>query len=451
MSLELRYTSRRFYSRITINGKRRVIALKTEYEGNPPDKLRLRLEGDAAFERSRGKALKEQQSLREKLQRPDSEVKLRKRVYQAMTGSKFQTVKIADLYKISANHTRERPWSERYQAQVESKFNALLDYIKAQHPDIEDAHQMTRQMAEAFLNHNQKQTNCSAKTFNDVKTMLQGLWTVAENLKLLEGNPFRGIAKRTYISATKEIFTSEQVEAILRESDKDPDLEAVVVVALSTGMRMADCCQLRWSSIDLQRRMVEVPAQNKTLNPANIPFFGRLEELIVAAKSENIDEKYVFPRARYLYERDPQYFTRAFSALLLRIGFTDDNNKETSIRVSIEGGCRRRPIRSFHGLRTTWMTMALNGGISLEDVQKICGSIDTETVLKHYFRSDGERLRLKLHATMPTALGGLGIKDSRVAFHTEKLLQLLEQINADNWQLIQQRLLDEISGLKWVS
>jgi integrase len=451
MSLELRQTSKRFYSRIVINGKRRVIALKTEYQGKPPPNMRLREQGDAAFERSRGKALEEEARLREKLQRSDSEVKLRKRVYEVLTGQEFKVVKIDDLFDISSKHTRERPWSERYQAQVRSKADALLQYLKEHHPEIEHAHQLNRQIAESFLNNHQAQTNCSAKTFNDVKAMLQGLWTVAEELGLLEGNPFRGIARRAYISATKEIFTPEQVEDILKESEKDPELHTVIVVALSTGMRMVDCCHLEWSSIDLKERMVEVPAQKKNMQPANIPFFGHLEELILAAKAENADSKYVFPRVRYLYERDKQYFTRSFSALLLRIGFTDDENRETSIRVTLEGGCRRRPLRSFHGLRTTWMTMALNGGISLEDVQKICGSIDTETVLKHYFRSNGARLRAKLRATMPVGLGGLGIEDTKAATSTENLLQLIEQMDGENWQFIQQRLLDEIERIRKAS
>jgi len=93
------------------------------------------------------------------------------------------------------------------------------------------------------------------------------------------------------------------------------------------------------------------------------------------------------------------------------------------------------------------MTLALTGGISMEDVQKICGSVDTETILKHYFRGNGERIRTKLRATMPAALGGLGIEDNKMAASTEKLLQLIEQLNGENWQFIQERLLSEIERI----
>ena len=452
MSLELRRTSRRFYSRLVVNGKRSVYSLTTEYEGTPPPNLHLRLEGDAAFERSRGKALEEEGNLRKELQKPSSETKLRKRVFETMTGTKFKTVNVGDLFNISADHTRKKPWSEGHQRQVEAKFIKFLAFLKKYHQHVEFAHQVTRQMAESFLKEHKEDASCGAKTINDIRDMLKGLWTVAAHLELLEGNPFRGIKDQTYISVNKEIFTTEQIDKILKESDRDPDLQAVIVVALSTGMRMVDCCHLEWSSIKMDERMVVVPAQKKIMKPAKIPFFGRLEELIRAAKSEADDERYVFPRCRYLYERDKQYFTRSFSALLLRIGFTNDENPETSIRItSPDGGCRRRPLRSFHGLRTTWMTMALNGGISLEDVKKICGSVDSETIIKHYFHSDCERVRTKLMATMPSALGGEGVQDSRVAVATDELLKLLKKMNADNWEFIQQRLIGEIYGLRQAS
>lgn len=452
MSIELRKTSKRFYSRLVVNGKRRVFPLKTEYDGEPPPNLHLRQEGDAAFERSRGKALEEEENLRKELQQPNSETKLRKRVFEAMTGADFKTVGVAELFEISTNYTRERPWSDEYKRQVEAKFTKFLAFLKGRYDKVEFAHQVTRLMAEAFLIKHKEDTSCGAKTINDVRDMFKGLWTVAADLELLEGNPFRGIKDQVYISIHKEVFKTSQIEQILKESEKDPDLRSVIILALSTGMRMVDCCHLEWSSIKMGERMVMVPAQKKNMKPARIPFFGRLEELIKAAKSEAVDDKYVFPRARYLYERDKQYFTRSFSALLLRIGFTDDENPETSIRItSPDGGCRRRPLRSFHGLRTTWMTMALNGGISLEDVKKICGSVDSETIIKHYFHSDSERVRTKLMATMPAALGGEGIKDGRVAVATDELLKLLNEMNADNWEFIQQRLIGEIYGLRQAS
>ncbi len=449
MSLELRHTSRHFYCRLAVNGKRRVFPLTTKYEGTPPKGLRISNKGDAEFERSRGRALEEEQRLCRKLQRPDSEVKLRKRVFETLTKTEFETVEVSGLYELSAKFTRRRTWSPRYADQVRARHERFVEFLRTDFPHVENAHQVTRRMAEIFLNRYQEETNCSAKTLNDVKTSLQGLWTVAEKLELLEGNPFRNIATRHYLTTTKEVFTTEQIEKIVTESRKDPELHAVIVTALSTGMRLVDCCCLEWTAVKTGRRMISVPAQKKTMKPAEIPLFGLLEELIAEAREEAADERYVFPRARILYRRDRQFFTRAFSSLLLRVGFTDDDNPETAVRISSPGGgCRRRPVRSFHGLRTTWMTMALNGGVSLEDVKKICGNVDAETILKHYFQSDGDRIRAKLKATMPPVLGGEGSTDPRLAAEADGLLDLLDQMNGQNWRIVSQELFERIQSLR---
>ncbi|MCC5839389.1 MAG: hypothetical protein JJT96_04620 [Opitutales bacterium] len=66
--------------------------------------------------------------------------------------------------------------------------------------------------------------------------------------------------------------------------------------------------------------------------------------------------------------------------------------------------------RVVGGLRTTWMTMALNGGVSLEDVKKICGNVDAETILK-----------------------------------------LLDQMSGNNWRMVSQQLFERIQGLRKVS
>lgn len=452
MSLELRPTSKRFYSRLVVNGKRRFFPLTTIYEGIPPPGLRMSKKGDAAFEQSKMRAIEEERRLRDEVSQSESEVKLRKRVYETMTEKPFQTVKVSELFKISLGFTRRRKWSDRYADQVQARHQQLLEFLKEAFPRTEYAHQVTRRMAEAFLNRYQEETNCSSKTLNDIKAMLQGLWTVAEKLELLQGNPFQSIAKRHHLTVTKEVFTNDQVERIVTESRKDPELHAVIVMALSTGMRLVDCCCLEWASVKLDRRMISVPAQKKTMKPAEIPLFGLLEELIVKAKEEAADSRYVLPRARTLYMRDNQYFTRAFSSLLLRVGFTDDDNPATALRVSSAGdGCRRRPLRSFHGLRSTWMTMALNGGVSLEDVKKICGNVDAETILKHYFTSDGDRVRAKLKMTMPAVLGGEEKSGEGVAAVADELIDLLDQMNGHNWRLVSQQLLERIQSLREAS
>lgn len=449
MSLELRKTSLHFYSCLRINGKRKTIPLQQCYEGTPPAGLRMKEKGDAAFERTRGMALKEEEELKAELQKPQSEHELLKRVYKTVTGGELKPVPLEELYKISFNHVRKRTWSPEYATQVHNKHELLLNFLKRTYPKVTFAHQVTCSMAESFLVQHQNERGFGGKTFDDVKTMMQGLWTVLEELQLNTGNPFKGIVSPEYLSITKKPFTKKELEQILEEANTDRVLYRLIVLSASTGMRLKDCCLLRWASVDVEDRLIFVPALKKTQKPATIPLFGELEKILMEAYTQKKpNDQYVFMSASRQYLRNKQYYSNLFTDLLLDIGYTDDDNPETSIRVSSEDGCRRRPIRSFGTLKTTWMTWALRSGVSLEDVKKICGNVDTDVILKHYFESDGERIRQKLQSHMPKILGGAEFSEDSVCNSANQLLGLLDEINGENWPFIVERLREEIGILK---
>lgn len=447
MSLELRKTSKHFYARVRVNGKLKTIALQQCYEGTPPPSLRIKQQGDAAFERTRGMALKEEVQLKEELARPQSQLELTKRVYKAQMDSEIKPIPILDLYTISYAYIRKRPWSDGHAKQVKKKHELLVKFLKKKYPNIEYAHQVTRPMAEAFMIEHQKEAKFGAKTFGDIKIILQGLWTVLESLELNTGNPFKNIVKPEYISVTKEAFSVEELDQILSSAKSDKTLYSVVVLASSTGMRLKDCCLLKWSSIDLKNRVIMVPALNKTQKPASIPIFGELERLVLDSRAQCRDvSQYVLPIAQKRYQRNKEYFTRVFADLLLEMGYTDDN-AETSIRVESSDGCRKRPVRSFGSLKTTWMTMALRSGVSLEDIKKICGNVDTGVILKHYYKSDGERIRRMLQSNMPKSLGGAEFSEESIGVLSSQLLNLIGQIDGENWPFIVERLKEGIRGL----
>ena len=448
MSIELRPKSPFFYIILMIKGRRKAIPSTIRYEGVPPEGLRMKNEGDASFERSRGRALEEEKRLKKELKSECSEEALQKKIYKAATGRVHQAVSVHQLFEISKNHVRKRKWSTEWEKQVCRIHEKFMAYLKRRHSKLEFAHEVTRIIAEDFLRDYESLSGCSAKTVNDVKTTLQGLWTVCLNLDLLSNNPFLGIAKRQHLSITKKPFTASQMIVILGEAARDPELHAMVVLSASTGMRLVDCCTLKWSSVSIETEMIGVPSQKKNQQPTLIPYFGKLKELIDAAWKQREESTYVFPHAEQIYSIDKGYFTKAFSMLLMRVGFTDDEDASKSIRVSREGGgARRTPLRSFHALKTTWITNALNAGISMEDVQRITGNVDAETILKHYFHSDGERIRQKLQSVSPSCLGGLNTSAADGCLPTDQLLKLVKQINSENWQFIAERMEREIQAL----
>ena len=60
----------------------------------------------------------------------------------------------------------------------------------------------------------------------------------------------------------------------------------------------------------------------------------------------------------------------------------------------------------FHALRTTFVTLALNAGISVEKLKALTGHSLVETVMRHYYKPRGTDSRAELEAALPAVLTG---------------------------------------------
>ena len=104
--------------------------------------------------------------------------------------------------------------------------------------------------------------------------------------------------------------------------------------------------------------------------------------------------------------------------------------KRGNVHEERKTGLLRASIRDFHSFRTTWITIALSGGIPFELVQKVTGHATADVVMKHYFKPQ----RAQLKTAMQKALPGL-LTSTSVAFTpSEKAIKILERANQKNWQ-----------------
>lgn len=96
-----------------------------------------------------------------------------------------------------------------------------------------------------------------------------------------------------------------------------------------------------------------------------------------------------------------EIFHNRLERVLLMAGFTDDENPETSIRISRPERGRKASLPGFHSSKTTWITLALMGGIPIEIVKRITGNQSVEIVLKYYFHPDIRAVRSLVQAKLP--------------------------------------------------
>lgn len=68
----------------------------------------------------------------------------------------------------------------------------------------------------------------------------------------------------------------------------------------------------------------------------------------------------------------------------------------------------------FHALRTTFVTLALNAGISVEKLKALTGHSLVETVMRHYYKPRGTDSRAELEAALPAVLTGNGAPPKQI-------------------------------------
>jgi integrase len=192
---------------------------------------------------------------------------------------------------------------------------------------------------------------------------------------------------------------------------------------MCTAMRRGDCCQVKWSSVDLKGGFITVET-SKTGELAEIPLFPRLRKEIEDRLQTG---EYVFPDAAKMYQTNPCGISWRMRTAL--------EGAEITMNKAGRNG-RLANLKGFHSLRTTWITMALTAGVPMELVRRVTGHSTVNVVLKHYFRPKREEFRHALETSLPQAL--TGGKEERFNLEDE-ILQLGKDVDSLKYEELVER------------
>jgi len=141
-------------------------------------------------------------------------------------------------------------------------------------------------------------------------------------------------------------------------------LRPLVIAAVDTGMRRGELVTLRWSEVKLPARTISTMAFNtKPAKQRVVPISERL-----------------FSELQGLYNESPDTVGG------LVFGITDNVNK------SWRGACKDAGIQGlrFHDLRGTFVSRMIEVGMPAEEVSKLSGHTQIQTLYAHYLRITNE-------------------------------------------------------------
>ncbi len=214
----------------------------------------------------------------------------------------------------------------------------------------------------------------SNSTVNRYMTALGNAFTVATNeWEWLQENPMRKISKLSEPRGRVRFLDDEERERLLEacKASASPYLHTLVVLALSTVARHGELINLRWSDVDLQRRVITLhDTKNKERRPLPLAHYA-LQLMEEHNRVRNIASDLVFPSpSRPMKPWDSR---SAWEAALKRANI--DNFR-------------------FHDLRHSCASYLAMNGASLTEIAEVLGHKTLQMVKRYAHLSEAHTAKV---------------------------------------------------------
>jgi integrase len=314
--------------------------------------------------------------------------------------------------------------------QYQYQFARFADWVRERRPEAKTLSGVDETLAEAYAADLEKAV--SPSTFNRHRDLLLMVFKV---LLARNGhgpaNPWAAIRrKRTGDSRGRRAFTAEEIRRVfltlrarvvgrqLLWGEDGPagehklafdevgaagEMLTVAMLGLYTGMRLGDCCRLRWEEVDLDGwAIVRRPSKTSRRRgrPVVVPLHPDLARRLAEVRPAKA-EGFVCPLKAEQYRRNRAEVSKRFSCLFRQCGIRlngddDGEGQGARARASVEAG--------FHSLRYSFVSTCRRADAPLAVVESLVGH-STPAMTRHYTDVGDEAARRAIGA-LPSMLDG---------------------------------------------
>lgn len=209
----------------------------------------------------------------------------------------------------------------------------------------------------------------SASTVNRELDVLKSVLRTAVP-KYLEASPAREMRRFRLVETERRVLTPEEEARLLAVGSVSD--RAWITLALDTLLRLTNTIDLKWAQVKMDRRVI-IPLNAKVSHDA-VPISTRLHTLLATLPREGA---YVFPQ---FHEGDG--LQAAKNRAIRRFAYLCQ-------LAHVEHGRGVAGV-TFHCLRHTGATRALQRGASVRTVMKLGGWKDERSVMRYVHASDAD-------------------------------------------------------------
>jgi len=185
-------------------------------------------------------------------------------------------------------------------------------------------------------------------------------------------NPMPDVRKPKEARGRVRFLSDEERERLLiaANSSANPFLHPIVVLALSTGMRLGEIMRLTWDDVDFQRRSIVIQ-ETKNGERRAAPLTGRaFDELKALDKVRRINTRLIFP-SKASNGKKPVLVRKAWETALAKAGIEDFR---------------------FHDLRHSAASYLAMNGASLAEIAEVLGHKTLQMVKRYAHLSESHTM-----------------------------------------------------------
>lgn len=264
-------------------------------------------------------------------------------------------VTLGEFVRLWRESPRRKDCGEAMLARYESQ---LWQFVRWAGEGV-DVRAVDDDMAERYAKH---LARMSGNTYNKHLNTLEAAWRAAGRSAGTEANPWAELPRKRQQTHRRRNLSSEEIAAILAAAQGE--WRGLIEIGLHTGLRLGDACRLKWSAFKSDGA-VEVTT-GKTGAVVRLPSAGLLAALDKSGivRPSNLQGE-VLPEIAAIYARDAATVSKRVGQIFERAGIAG--------RIKERGWSRARADASFHSLRHTFVTRAIEAGVPPPIVRALVG------------------------------------------------------------------------------
>ena len=288
-------------------------------------------------------------------------------------------------------------------------------WMQENHPDVSDLAGVDRRMVNGYVE--SYRSSHTAATTNKNIFLLKGMVGVMTNAVGLRVNPFDHVAQLQWDTHSRRSLTKDEIARLISVAGEEGgEYRMLFLIAVYTGLRLGECCTLKWDDIDIRRGIIQF-TPSKTRKFANgqlvtVPLHWKLMQALLETPQEA-------RRGAVLPVLSASYATNRWCAKKALKRIFEAAGIQTSVKIADRS--RMAPEASFHSLRHSFVSFAANSGVPLDYLRSIVGHTTT-AMTRHYYHADEDSLRMAV-ASVPVfdAQGNVMQKTDEPLFETREM------------------------------